>query len=94
MNRRFMLNDRVAFVTAAGAGIGRAGALAMAAEGAVVVVSDIDTDRAKALLASSQGISVRDAVHAAVMLNQDVREIATFDEGFDQIDGIERLHLS
>lgn len=51
MNRRFMLNDRVAFVTAAGAGIGRAGALAMAAEGAVVVVSDIDTDRAKAVAA-------------------------------------------
>lgn len=51
MNRRFMLNDRVAFVTAAGAGIGRAGALALAAEGAVVVVSDIDTDRAKAVAA-------------------------------------------
>ena len=60
----------------------------------VLPVTLADTDRAKALLASSQGISVRDAVHAAVMLNQDVREIATFDEGFDQIDGIERLHLS
>jgi NAD(P)-dependent dehydrogenase (short-subunit alcohol dehydrogenase family) len=37
-----LLQNRVAFVTAAGAGIGRAGALAMAAEGAVLVVTDLD----------------------------------------------------
>jgi uncharacterized protein len=59
----------------------------------VLPVTLADTDRAKALLASSQGISVRDAVHAAVMLNQDVREIATFDEGFDRIEGVERVPL-
>ena len=59
----------------------------------VLPVTLADTDRAKVLLASSQGISVRDAVHAAVMLNQDVREIATFDEGFDRIDGVERVPL-
>ena len=60
----------------------------------VLPVTLADTDRAKSLLASSQGISVRDAVHAAVMLNQDVREIASFDEGFDRIDGVERVPLS
>lgn len=59
----------------------------------VLPVTLADTDRAKSLLASSQGISVRDAVHAAVMLNQDVREIASFDEGFDRIDGVERVPL-
>lgn len=42
-----LLNDRVAFVTAAGSGIGRAGALALAAEGARVVATDIDGDLAK-----------------------------------------------
>ncbi len=41
-----LLENRVAFVTGAGAGIGRAGALAMAAEGALIVVTDIDADRA------------------------------------------------
>lgn len=41
-----LLENRVAFVTGAGAGIGRAGALAMAAEGALVVVTDINADSA------------------------------------------------
>lgn len=40
------LKNRVAFVTGAGSGIGRAGALAMARCGAHVIVSDRDGDRA------------------------------------------------
>lgn len=44
-----LLQNRVAFVTGAGSGIGRAGALAMAAEGALVVVTDRDKDRAQAV---------------------------------------------
>lgn len=47
--RQMVLQDRVAFVTGAGSGIGRAGALAMAAEGAMVVVTDRDGDRARAV---------------------------------------------
>lgn len=46
-----MLNDRVAFVTGAGAGIGRAGSLAMAREGAIMVVTDRDGPRAEAVAA-------------------------------------------
>jgi predicted nucleic acid-binding protein len=31
--------------------------------------------------------------HAAVMLNHGLTEIATFDEGFDRIEGIRRIRL-
>lgn len=41
-----ILKDRVAIVTGAGSGIGRAGALIMAREGAHVVVADIDFENA------------------------------------------------
>lgn len=44
-----LLQDRVAFLTGAGSGIGRAGALALARNGAVVVVSDLEPDRAQAV---------------------------------------------
>jgi len=64
-----LLQDRVAFVTGAGAGIGRAGALAMAAQGALVVVTDINADSAGATAAEiirtggraeAQGLDVTD----------------------------------
>lgn len=53
-----------------------------------------DTDLAKELLVSTGGISARDAVHAAVMLNNDVDTVATFDRGFDRIGRIGRYELS
>lgn len=37
-----LLQNRVALVTAAGSGIGRAGAIAMAAEGAILIATDLD----------------------------------------------------
>ena len=60
----------------------------------VFPVTLADTDRAKQLLISRQGVGARDAVHAAVMLNNDVRVIATFDSGFDRIKEIQRLELA
>jgi NAD(P)-dependent dehydrogenase (short-subunit alcohol dehydrogenase family) len=42
-----LLEGRVAFLTGAGSGIGRAGALALAREGAIVTVTDIDGARAQ-----------------------------------------------
>ena len=59
----------------------------------ILPVALADTDRAKALLVSTHGVSVRDAVHAAVMLNHDISDIATFDEGFDAFAGITRVAL-
>lgn len=52
-----LLQNRVAFVTAAGAGIGRAGALAMAAEGATLIVTDLNpvTARQTAAMIAANG---------------------------------------
>ena len=59
----------------------------------VLPVTLADTDRARTLLIAARGISVRDAVHAAVMLNHDISEIASFDGGFDAVDGVTRVAL-
>ena len=60
----------------------------------VLDVTLADTDRARDLLDVVDGISARDAVHAAVMLNHEVERIATFDSGFDLIPGVRRVKLS
>jgi predicted nucleic acid-binding protein len=52
-----------------------------------------DTDRAKAMLSSVPNVTVRDAIHAAVMVNNDVTAIATFDPGFDRVPGVSRVPL-
>ena len=63
----------------------------------VPVVFDVtlaDTDLAKELLAATGGVSARDCVHGAVMINHGVDTIATFDRGFDRLGKIVRLDLS
>ncbi|MBI3453740.1 MAG: SDR family oxidoreductase [Rhodospirillales bacterium] len=52
------LKDKVAFITAAAQGIGRATALAFAREGAQVIATDINLDRLNEL-AATEGIAVR-----------------------------------
>lgn len=59
----------------------------------VLSVTIADTDRARDLLAGVKGISARDAVHAGVMLNHGIELIATYDAGFDRVDGIRRATL-
>jgi predicted nucleic acid-binding protein len=59
----------------------------------VLSVTLSDTDRARDLLIAVNGISARDAVHAAVMLNHDIEWIATYDSAFDGIPDIRRLKM-
>jgi predicted nucleic acid-binding protein len=59
----------------------------------VLPVTLADTDRAKDLVRDGAEASVRDAVQASAMLNNDLRLIATFDSGFDRIPGVERVTL-
>jgi predicted nucleic acid-binding protein len=56
-------------------------------------VSLADTDRARELLLQSSRITAREALHAAVMLNQRVEWVASFDKRFDRIPGIRRVEL-
>jgi len=60
----------------------------------VLPVALADTDRAKTLLTTVKGLGARDAVHAAVMLNNELSEIATFDEEFERLTGITRVPLN
>ena len=59
----------------------------------ILSVTLAETDRARDLMAEVEGISARDAIHAAVMFNHEVEWIATYDEGFDRVPGIRRLKL-
>ncbi|MCK6532261.1 MAG: type II toxin-antitoxin system VapC family toxin [Polyangiaceae bacterium] len=59
----------------------------------VLPVTLADTDRARDILCGGTNVSARDALHAAVMLNAGVERIATFDRGFEVIDGIRREAL-
>lgn len=59
----------------------------------VFPVTLADTDRARTLIIANERATVRDAMHVAVMMNNSVEEIATFDDGFDTFKGIARARL-
>lgn len=50
-----------------------------------------DVERARRLLATSDALSARDALHVAVMQGRDIGHVMSFDQGFDSIPGIKRL---
>ena len=54
-------------------------------------VTSADMERAFAILNNGPTINVRDAVHAAVMLNNDLTHIISADSHFDLIAGITRI---
>ena len=79
------LAGKVALVVGGGSGMGRAGATAMAAEGAKVVVSDISLERAEAVAASIGDDAV--AMHVDVTTSTLVeRLVATTVERFGHLD--------
>jgi predicted nucleic acid-binding protein len=57
----------------------------------IFAVTADDVLTARALLGAVPGLSARDAVHAAVMHRHGVRRILTFDQGFDRLDGLQRV---
>ncbi|MDJ0955175.1 MAG: hypothetical protein QNJ81_15975 [Acidimicrobiia bacterium] len=50
-----------------------------------------DVTTARDLVLAESTISARDAVHVAVMRRLGCRQILTFDHGYDQVPGIDRL---
>lgn len=46
---------------------------------------------ARELMEGVPGLSARDAVHAAVMANAGIERIFSFDQAFDELDGLDRL---
>lgn len=75
-----MLKDRIALITAAGSGIGRAGACAMARDGAKVIVTDLDGDLAKETLAQIEAAGGQGAAFAL-----DVTEDAACRAAIDRV---------
>ena len=80
------LKNKVALVTAAGQGIGRASALAMAAEGAQVLATDVNP----ALLKAYAGVA---NVTTATLDVLDKASIEKVIGGMSRIDEIGRAHV-
>ena len=57
----------------------------------VYPVEAADIERVKTLLMGLTPLSARDAVHVAIMQRYDILRIMSFDAGFDQVPGLERV---
>lgn len=83
-----LLDGRVAFLTGAGSGIGRAGALALAREGAHVTVTDLDGARADVVAAE-----IRAAGGQAEAMALDAGDDAAVTAAIDLVAGRGRLDI-
>lgn len=57
----------------------------------VFAVDKTIVERAKAVVLARHQLSARDALHLAVMEHHGIRQILSFDTGFDGLPGVERL---
>ena len=57
----------------------------------VLAIELADVQRAKGLVLAYEGLSSRDALHAAVMRRRNIKQILSFDTGFDSLSDVERL---
>src|SRR3954462_7084546 len=89
-----VLQDKAVLVTGAGAGIGRATALAMAAEGAVVAAADIDRGAAERTSADcNEGPTVGNS-RRAIAIKADCGNVASIDRMIAQaVAGLGRLDV-
>lgn len=58
---------------------------------AMLPVLESDLDLALGILEQAPGVQVRDAIHAATMLNHSLEKVVSTDRHFDRIDGIRRI---
>jgi NAD(P)-dependent dehydrogenase (short-subunit alcohol dehydrogenase family) len=79
------LDGKAALVVGGGSGMGRAGAVAMAAEGARVAVADIDLGRAEAVAGGFGGLAVAVDVCDTGAVE---RMVATTVERFGRLDAV------
>ena len=57
----------------------------------VYPISEAVVQRAKDLMAGLAGLSARDALHVAVMKQEGIERVLSFDTGFDTVGWIERV---
>jgi len=57
----------------------------------VLPIERLDVERARRLLQTTSRLSVRDAVHVAVMHRHAIDQVMSFDTGFDDVTGLTRL---
>jgi predicted nucleic acid-binding protein len=57
----------------------------------VFPVESANVQRAKTILLGKYGLSARDAIHLAVMEQRGVRQILSFDRGFDRFPNVRRI---
>jgi hypothetical protein len=80
--------------------IGRRDAIQPAFDALLAIADEVfpinisDVERAKTIVFGNQRLSARDALHLAVMERQGIDRILSFDRGFDEFPGIERLGAS